>query len=279
MQSPLRVLQVAGDDQPRRSGANFVRREHGSTAQYFTAALAAFVLLCTPAISAGERLAKPVKTHPGSARIPSGGDAVSGRFTDDRVYTFSDGTLTEPPKGDFVGVPWDGWVAIFTGVLTVATIGLWVANWKSLEHARTTSERQLRAYVGVQKATIKNIGTDDPLEAWIVIKNSGQTPAYHLRHWRDMSLGPSPVREAPTDEELSQSVYLGPGDTFDIVATLERPTGIDLIMERTKADNDVWLTGAIYYTDAFGKDREFKFRYYWAGQNKLAPADTGNDAT
>src|SRR5438105_7779385 len=40
------------------------------------------------------------------------------------------------------------WLAIFTCVLAVSTIGLWIAAIFTLRHSRETAQRQLRAYLG-----------------------------------------------------------------------------------------------------------------------------------
>jgi hypothetical protein len=49
---------------------------------------------------------------------------------------------------------------------------------EQLRHARSSAERQLRAYVGIESGSLE--GTLDPI-ADIIVKNFGQTPAYEFR--------------------------------------------------------------------------------------------------
>jgi hypothetical protein len=82
--------------------------------------------------------------------------------------------------------------AVFTVLLGLATIFLWLATRDLVDGAERTSRRQLRAYVfphTVDAADRGHLGDNinDALKGYVgsvtTIRNSGQTPAYDLRHW------------------------------------------------------------------------------------------------
>lgn len=72
------------------------------------------------------------------------------------------------------------WLAGFTFVLAVSTIGLWLATQSILREASLTSQKQLRAYVGISEINVTQL---DGFEFQILVgfKNSGQTPAYGVK--------------------------------------------------------------------------------------------------
>jgi hypothetical protein len=82
-------------------------------------------------------------------------------------------------------------IALFTGILAVATIFLWFAAQRILTDSRRTNEMQLRAYVYPVSAIITEGKLLKPPRAdranfpgialeW---KNTGQTPAYNVVNW------------------------------------------------------------------------------------------------
>jgi hypothetical protein len=83
--------------------------------------------------------------------------------------------------------------AIFTVLLGLATIFLWLATRDLVDNAERTSQRQLRAYVfpdtvdAYDKGNLPGVARNEALEGYVVIhtttKNSGQTPAYEVIHW------------------------------------------------------------------------------------------------
>jgi hypothetical protein len=94
-------------------------------------------------------------------------------------------------------------VTLFTAVLAVSTIALWLSTRRLAKDARISGERQLRAYIlgngGVIQLTDKNgltMGTsilsvpqnDVFARVRVVIKNFGLTPAYNFTIWRSVNL-------------------------------------------------------------------------------------------
>ena len=73
------------------------------------------------------------------------------------------------------------WIMLFTGVVVVANIGLWLVTRRTLDHSRHTADKQLRAYVHVEHAKIDQADDGLPAVASIRFKNCGSTPAYQVR--------------------------------------------------------------------------------------------------
>jgi hypothetical protein len=65
-------------------------------------------------------------------------------------------------------------------VLAAGTLFLWLATKRLVRGSEKTAERQLRAYVLVSSARVHDFGIERPPKVEVVIKNSGQTPAFDL---------------------------------------------------------------------------------------------------
>src|SRR4051812_12484650 len=52
-------------------------------------------------------------------------------------------------------------VALFTAILALSTIGLWIATNRTLRHSRETAERELRAYVVVDAISFPFVDVAD----------------------------------------------------------------------------------------------------------------------
>jgi hypothetical protein len=158
----------------------------------------------------------------------------------------------------------DRWVMIFTGAVALfnlllvgATVLLYRAGEKQLNHLSETAERQLRAYVLVDTSDIR-LRDGHTLEAFIFLKNFGQTPAYDVKSWVDMRVaGP---QRLPFDQNLpfGFQTMIGPGGNFiigpdQISISAEVP---DQIKTGTKV---IFVWGEVSYRDTFGKRWIFRF--------------------
>jgi hypothetical protein len=80
--------------------------------------------------------------------------------------------------------------AVFTALLFVATFFLWIATRSLVRGADKTAERQLRAYVFIEDC----IFNEHPAGGWhihLMVKNSGQTPAYDVVIKAEREIGPA----------------------------------------------------------------------------------------
>lgn len=112
----------------------------------------------------------------------------------DRECDYAELCADQKAKGEFFGLSPEGWTAIFTGVLSIFTIGLCVATfklWDSTDKlvlgAEETAERQLRAYVHAAKVRLflyrpqyysreQSEGAIQGFGIVMELENSGQTP-------------------------------------------------------------------------------------------------------
>ena len=129
----------------------------------------------------------------------------------------------------------------------MSTIGLWLSTnalWKAGErqqaHFVRTAERELRAYVYVEKTNIKFQG------GWNIeyrLKNFGETPAHNVRlisiakvvDWN----GGNPEIPVPNHVETVGSMAPN-GDFFDFTEELEGRANFDEIQKRKQSDLSCW---------------------------------------
>jgi hypothetical protein len=187
-------------------------------------------------------------------------------------------------------------VAVFTVVLAFSTIGLWISTnrlWEAgehqLTHLRETADRQLRAYIYIEKTNFEHTVTGD----WKIgfrIKNFGQTPAHNVKLTSIVSAvdrnGGNPEIPIPVNVESLGSFAPG-GDFLEFE---ESPNGIVTLAEINEGQKAIFLTGEITYDGVLDSVRRVtNFRYYIGGdvgcdrgrtgENEMFAAAEGNDAT
>lgn len=177
-------------------------------------------------------------------------------------------------SGEILGVKRGEWLLFF------ATLLLWYATMRLVWDARQNAQRQLRAYLFVDKIDCSIEGNEVHLE----LKNSGQTPAYNIRQWTAASL--RPLANPGTFERIdviSTPFDVGPGGTAHVRfppptrARTERQTIID-------GPNGLFVFGEIFYRDAFEVERWTRFRLVQAGASNVEHARVeacteGNEAS
>jgi hypothetical protein len=175
--------------------------------------------------------------------------------------------------------------AISTMCIASFTLTLFIATWLLWCSGERHAERQLRAYVNVDGAEV----SFKPGEtvALVSIKNSGQTPAYNVRHrtviW---------VAECP----LNSVLPAGPPSLLKSKSTISSQDILTMIGNHPISEQQktavaegtmaIYVYGHVIYTDVFRKNRKTKFRLmYWAGSPQLpnksfnvGACDEGNDA-
>jgi len=186
-------------------------------------------------------------------------------------------------------------IAYFTFCLVV--VGAFQAYWMARtvdvsESAARAAEKsadavvsQLRAYVHVTEAAIHYL--DQPLsQVHLVIKNSGQTPAYDLVDWMGVRLTHFPLAIEllpPEPGSISTSKSsIGPGVSYNKVHEIR-------VSNENKAAlrNGTWaiyVFGEIHYRDAFKIDRFTRYRLIYGGdagarpEGALSNTQEGNDS-
>jgi hypothetical protein len=209
----------------------------------------------------------------------------------------------------------DWWLVRFNGALVVVVFLQWIwmvrqEKWmrknieiaqkaadaakESAEVAQTTvktmedtAERQLRAYIHVGGGKDKGpiLDAPDGPEVWLLLKNTGQTPAYKVEHWIKAGILPYPLNSdltGPDESAKMTKIVLPPGVEMNLFwktgTPLERAQ-IDAIRDGTECRLYVW--GEVHYLDAFDKPRFTKFRFMHGGPTRgvdIEACEEGNDA-
>lgn len=191
-------------------------------------------------------------------------------------------------RHDFVTAAATLVIAFFTFTLWRATDKMWDAGERQLEHLAETSERQLCAYVFPVEAVLTNFDVGHPVECKIVIKNSGQTPAYRLTHAAIIGLANFPPEGSFPECDASQATSrtnLGPGAPLDKFGERSVPLSADEFGRLQAGTAALYLFGRIDFVDAFKRPRWVKYRYMTGGtagigpKGRLAICEDGNETS
>jgi hypothetical protein len=187
-------------------------------------------------------------------------------------------------KSEVGGISADVWMAIFTAVLTIATILLWLETKRAINDSRKSSERQLRAYVGVDKISFEirsrkegykplipgagdNIYTDF---ICVEVKNFGQTPAREVSVYAwEISVDFFSRLETGFDFDSRMPVvrsnivahaYISKGQSAIITVPI-----IDsrFYWDAREKKKSTYIYGRIFYIDAYDRSWSTKFCYIW----------------
>ena len=205
------------------------------------------------------------------------------------------------------------WLVIFTAILASSTIGLWIVTWLTLRHARTdaqrqaiqmrsainaasssaawaeenlreskvSSERQLRAYIGIISTSARlDIAN---FRGNLTIANRGRTPAHNVRGFGGVRFG---VRYDPSWEgelrPFGARGYMPPGAEL-IFKIVEKTTDLGKSAPNDGIQRTMFVFGKIEFDDAFGHARWLNYRFtvggdIGSGKANFAPCEEGNDA-
>jgi hypothetical protein len=164
-------------------------------------------------------------------------------------------------------------VFVFVVITAVATA---TAAWYTRREAMSSVDngrRQLRAYVFPDQASLIWGGTAKPTVAEIVIKNSGQTPAYRLSTAATIGVRGYPLADdIPVPPLPPNRTVVPPAGGYTLSAGMEKPLTSDQLKGIQKGNQAVYVFGSIVYADAFGECRMTQYRFYYVG----AGADDGS---
>jgi len=187
----------------------------------------------------------------------------------------------------------DRWLVKLTiGLVIVGAIQILVFGWQALSlrqtvnQMRESEERQLRAWVFVSQAAVKDPMQHDPIEAHVVIKNAGQTPAYDVRIFGGIIVANWPLdrKLPPIDFSKAASVgTLGPGMDGNQMCALQPQLNASGIQDLNDGKAAIYVFGEIQYRDVFNRTRRTKYRYFTEGAAgvrgiSLCSHEQGNEA-
>lgn len=192
---------------------------------------------------------------------------------------------------DWALIVFNGLLAIFTALLWWSTKKLWKAGEHQLDYAQCSSERQLRAYVYIEKTPIKASaeGVVDLLKNTFKVdfrvRNFGQTPAHNavVRYaFEVVDCVGGKAKQLPTPNHTFQLGSIGPlTDFYDLADTV---SGVDIATIRD-GRRAIYLVGSIVYDTVFAKNLQTNFCYLvggdvgWGGDDEMSADESGNDAT
>lgn len=150
----------------------------------------------------------------------------------------------------------------------------------TLAQMHDTTERQLRAYICVDSATLKFPETTVP-EAQIHLKNCGQTPAYDVSGWIHTWFAAYPLREVlpSAPDDLRKGIEpLASGRISIFVAPRKPPLPPENLAQLGTAQFTMYVYGEIRYKDIFDKERFTKYRLIHGG-NEGVRKTVGKDGS
>jgi len=149
--------------------------------------------------------------------------------------------------------------------------------------AKDTAEKQLRAYVFLEKAWLEI--TPEEVTAKIFIKNFGQTPALKSSGWTHIWLAPFPLaEELPRPGALMKGVsVISPGNHLETTHRRGGPLNKFTEAEVLAGNAAIYVYGENIYTDIFGEAHRSTFTLFCSGKDqferrRLAPYITSNEA-
>ena len=261
-----------------RRGLAYLHREIDWTAIIGSALVLVFCLIVLlPALRASAAENAPQKANE-QAAAHTEDDGIPQEFVSESLWV----RTTSDPVALYTFV-----LAVFTAVLSVSTIGLWVKTDRLAKGAEESSERQLRAYISIKKARIKNVITGMKPQITLRIRNSGQTPAYDLTGHFSPGFYPYPVAESflaehPTASEISKST-IGPGQDLDCTAEFGSDFTENHVQALRAGQYAIYFVGIIEFVDAFNKSRfkhvrlMYRKEGFLTGSNRLDVCPNGNE--
>lgn len=175
-------------------------------------------------------------------------------------------------------------LAGITLALAVFTALLWCATRKLVIDAKETSKRQLRAYLSVDAAELRDLAIDLKPEGQIRIKNTGATPAYDVTTLIMLTAVKDPFELAG---HLKRAVpvgpsQIGPGGALSPTSVIDMAMTQTLLDALTTKSHTLYLHGRIDYTDVFRRPHWTTFRCAQdpdrIGTARLRICSEGNDA-
>lgn len=180
-------------------------------------------------------------------------------------------------------------MAVLSLLATAAATMLLV--W-TLWETRSTSRRELRAYIFPENVGIycminqRPISKNGKVGSTVHIKNSGQTPAYDVRHWSEVTICLQADEEnlIPESMDSAQSNSMPPNG----IITASRRMAAKLTRNQQKGLKDgnlgLYVYGRIDYRDAFGRNQATRYKFasaIWPLPENITMsfAATGNTAT
>ena len=158
---------------------------------------------------------------------------------------------------------------VFTAMATATAAWYTRREWES---SVDNGHRQLRAYIFPDQANLV-WQTSKPMVAEIIIKNSGQTPAYRLSTATAVTIGDNPLQgDLRVPAMLPNHTVVPPAGNYALSIPLPQALTADQLRAVQKGTQAIYAVGEISYEDAFGECRMTRYRFFYSGTG----TDNGN---
>jgi hypothetical protein len=169
--------------------------------------------------------------------------------------------ITDEPKH---WIEYGVFAFVFITAIATATAA-WYTR-REWESSVDNGRRQLRAYVFPDQANLIWQGTVRPTVAEIIIKNSGQTPAYRLATSSVFIVGDYPLQGEPNVPRFPNNrTVVPPSGNYALSIAMDKPLTGDQLRAIQKGTQAIYAVGEISYTDAFNECRVTRYRFYYQG--------------
>jgi hypothetical protein len=148
-------------------------------------------------------------------------------------------------------------IATFTVVLAIIGLG-------ALHVASDTERRQLRAYMVLDSVSITRLEVGKTIEVEVIMKNTGQTPAYNISGYTAIMYDRFPLGRPfpPVENDNINTTISGSGGLVrGKVPTLHALTD-ETLAAFNAGTMATYVSGKITYIDAFGDHHFLKYRLY-----------------
>ena len=165
---------------------------------------------------------------------------------------------------------WQFWLAVGGTIALIYSLVLSRIATRAAVHAveitKDTAKRQLRAYLVASSGSIERIAEGYILTA--VIGNSGQTPAFSIKHNSESFCGKYPDGGPPPILDVNNTHYsvIGAGDEFFCAQRLITDDPDRAMREVQEGKIGFWIHGIVKYADCFGDTHTTKFRLVFGGR-------------
>lgn len=190
------------------------------------------------------------------------------------------------------------WNTIIAGILCFITgLQLWStftatraatkaadAATEAVTLAENTAKQQLRAYVSLADSTL-TLSDSRVSNASLLLKNTGQTPAYKLRY-RGQATVVDTARPGPTKIAdgvgFTDALPLSSGVTSIVTVTIPLDAAEQKAVDESRST--IWVLIEVLYEDAFGQSHHLRFRAHShadprvVGKGALIVAAEGNSS-
>ena len=148
------------------------------------------------------------------------------------------------------------------------------------------TQRQLRVYVLIDKATVEDLEFGKRPRVKVIIKNFGQTPAYAVTHSWVIGIDKFPASNtlnADIKDDSAGISIVGPGGALTHYETLDEPLSRGHIADLKNDNYAFYVIGTVSYLDVFRHPQTTKYRLFTGGplglEKVMASDGNGNTAT